>query len=284
MADDNAMPQELEESGSITDPVAPAGTAPVSPDAPVAEPTNADDEQYFKISRNPDYDEVRSLLEDERIRHLAKSALGRSERAQEAEVAKLRAELEQKDQELLITRFNALPPERQQLLREANPDLNARLQRQPVNPEIVRTQAVINSQFNAVWDELAARGIPQERIAEIQRHGERGSFGNGHPLEQLENLRQFVTTRELPYWASQRNAQRQQAAPAANPVSPTPAASPVAQTNPGLRAAGPDSQRGTPPPSGKTRISDIRDDDLLTNWKPGDLIRRAHNGELLPGP
>ncbi len=281
MADDNAMPQELEESGSITDPVAPAGSAPVSPDAPVAEPTNADDEQYFKISRNPDYDEIRSFLEDDRVRHLAKSALGRSDQiARDAEIARLRAEVEQKEQELLLVRFNSLPPERQQVLREANPDLNQRLQRQPQNPEIVRTQAVIQSQFEAEFDGLRARGIPEDRIQQIRQWGASGQFGNGHPLEQLENLRHYVTTKELPYWASQRQPQRQQPAIAAQTQ---PATTPVAQTNPALRAAGPDSQRGAAPRTGRTRVTDISDDDLLTNWKPGDLIRRAHNGELLPG-
>lgn len=249
MADDNATALVEELADSLTAPEAPVSDALEESPAPVAEPTNAEEDRYIRLhADDPDYDEVRTALESSpRLRELTRQVIGRQEKAQYAsDKAAWEAEKASLTHELNQLRWKALPPEVQQKYQETNHPVVQMLQQGPPNIEAQRTQAYVAAETNALFDDLRARGVPQQRLAEIVQYGQQGAFGTGHPLQTLDNFRRFVAEQEIPYWSSQRQPRVQpQAAPrAAAPVQPQVAAVPT--TNPALRAAGPDSSpRGT---------------------------------------
>lgn len=242
MADDNAATLELEQTDSLALPVAPEGDTLEPIDSPVAEPTNADEDRFYRIPKDePDYDTIRTMLEDERVRQITKSALGRTEKAQrDGEVALLRAEVARKDQELLQARWDALPPEVQENYRRTNHPVVAKLAERMPDPREAAQSADFQSEYNALFQEAQARGVPEQRLRELYSHQGWGRT----PLEAIRSVESHLQ-KEATYWASQRKAQARPVVPA--PLNPIPqqgtasVATAPPPTNPGLRAAGPDS-------------------------------------------
>lgn len=283
MADDNATALELEQDDSLALPVAPEGDTLAPIDSPVAEPTNADEDRFYRIPKDePDYDTIRTMLEDERVRQITKSALGRTEKAQrDGEVALLRAEVARKDQELLQARWDALPPEVQENYRRTNHPVVAKLAERMPDPREAAQVADFQSEYNSLFQEAQARGVPEQRLRELYSHQGWGRT----PLEAIRSVESHLQ-KEAAYWATQRRAQAQPVGASARPI-PTQAAAPAAapvtpQTNPGLRGPGPDSTpRGSSQTKGKIRTSEINNEDFMNSYVPGSLLKRAHAGEVL---
>lgn len=283
MADDNATALELEQDDSLALPVAPEGDTLEPSDSPVAEPTNADEDRFYRIPKDePDYDTIRTMLEDERVRQITKSALGRTEKAQrDGEVALLRAEVARKDQELLQARWDALPPDVQENYRRTNHPVVAKLAERMPDPREAAQTADFQSEYNALFQEAQARGVPEQRLRELYSHQGWGRT----PLEAIRSVESHLQ-KEATFWANQRRAQAQPVGASPRPI-PTQAAAPAAapvtpQTNPGLRGPGPDStSRGATPSKGKIRTSEINNEDFMNSYVPGSLLKRAHAGEVL---
>lgn len=249
MAEEIASVQEIEQPDSLTTPVAPQGdTLGAVADAPALEPTEADDDNSYRLSLNPDYHDIEDLFtRSPRAAELARQHLGRQEKARhEAEKAALAAELESTKMALLRQQYNALPEEEKANLARYQPDAVRRLQNAPTSPEVAQTNAYVNASFANAWEDLGARGVPPERITALYEAVKNNQFGR-NPVEAWNAFQHHVTTQEIPYWNGLRQASRQQPRAVASPV-PTQQAAPPA-TNALLRKPGPD-QSGSGPRTG----------------------------------